>query len=452
MATIFPVLNEREMAEDEYTQEPARRQILDQLSRIVTGAHFRNSKRYPALLTYIVEEAVAGRADLLKERTLGVCVFDRTPDYDTNADPVVRVTAGEVRKRIAQYYQSAGHEQELRIDVPLGSYCPRFHWPEESLALLRPVESFPLASFEEAANPNSLQAAEPLSLLSQETIELAPRPALPTRSGHKILNVLAYSGWLVALLMTALLGSLLWKALRKPPLSPGLALFWEPTLHAPIPTLIVLGVHSFDKNGLDISPSSHITQPEPNESLLQAMTQTDMVHLSDVNSYGALVQVLGNHAHGFHTQGAADTTLEQLRGGPFILIGGFNNVWTKRLSQQLRFRFVTFNGRTNVIQDSQHPETFWTIDTQASAIGNAQDYGVVSRFLDPETDQNVIMAAGIGRSGTEAASDFLSSDKGISAWLKSLPAHSGNNVQAVVATDVIEGKHGPPHVIAYTFW
>jgi len=52
-----------------------------------------------------VEQTLAGNEDNLKERTLGVEVFHRTPDYDTNLDPVVRLCAGEVRKRIAQYYQ-----------------------------------------------------------------------------------------------------------------------------------------------------------------------------------------------------------------------------------------------------------------------------------------------------------------------------------------------------------
>ena len=50
----------------------------------------------------------------MKERTLGVEVFGRPPDYDTNADPVVRVTAAEIRKKIAQFY----HERQPRVGRP----------------------------------------------------------------------------------------------------------------------------------------------------------------------------------------------------------------------------------------------------------------------------------------------------------------------------------------------
>ena len=55
----------------------------------------------PGLLRYVVEQTLSGNEENLKERTLGVEVFRRSPDYDTNLDPVVRLSAGEVRKRLA---------------------------------------------------------------------------------------------------------------------------------------------------------------------------------------------------------------------------------------------------------------------------------------------------------------------------------------------------------------
>jgi hypothetical protein len=54
-------------------------------------------------------------------------VFERPPDYDTGQDPVVRATAGEIRKKLAQYYQESGHETEPRIDLLAGSYIAEFH-------------------------------------------------------------------------------------------------------------------------------------------------------------------------------------------------------------------------------------------------------------------------------------------------------------------------------------
>src|ERR1700733_12966792 len=103
-----------------------REQVLKELDAILSSYHFRGSKRYPALLKYVVNAALNGRAGDLKERTLGIEVFDRDPDYDTSADTVVRFTAGEVRKRIAQYYHENGLSSRVHIEIPRGSYAPEF--------------------------------------------------------------------------------------------------------------------------------------------------------------------------------------------------------------------------------------------------------------------------------------------------------------------------------------
>ena len=68
--------------------------IREQLARVLASQYFSNSKRYPAMLRYVVTKAIEGHYDELKERTLGIEVFHRPADYDTNVDPVVRIAAG----------------------------------------------------------------------------------------------------------------------------------------------------------------------------------------------------------------------------------------------------------------------------------------------------------------------------------------------------------------------
>ncbi len=239
---------------------------------------------------------------------------------------------------------------------------------------------------------------------------------------------------------------------RKSHLPPGAALFWAGVLDSPQPTLIVLGIHSFDEQGNDISYRSHVSLPQTQQTLLSAMTRSDMVHLSDLTSYTQITTVLTEHRHLFHTQGAADTTLAQLRQGPAILVGGFNNLWTTNLDRELRFRFVTLAGGHNVIQDSLHPQRTWTLDTQQNALSTTRDYGMVSCYFDRETNQFVVIAAGIGKSGTEAATDFLTDPQGLNSWLKTSRTHTGDNVQVIVTTDVIEGKPGSPQVVDSVRW
>src|SRR5688572_18493859 len=105
--------------------------IRAQLTRLLESPPFRSSRRCSDFLRHVVERTCEGHADDLKERTLGVAVFERDPDYDTNQDPVVRNTAGQVRKRLAQYYCEAGRDRELRIDLPPGAYVPDIAIPED---------------------------------------------------------------------------------------------------------------------------------------------------------------------------------------------------------------------------------------------------------------------------------------------------------------------------------
>ena len=105
--------------------------ILRELEKILASPHFCSSKRYPALLRYIVENALAGKSDLLKERTLAIEVFDRPETFDTGADTVVRFTAGEVRKRLSLYYHEQGRDSEIHISLPAGSYIPEFLHTQE---------------------------------------------------------------------------------------------------------------------------------------------------------------------------------------------------------------------------------------------------------------------------------------------------------------------------------
>src|SRR5438270_4612845 len=97
------------------TTRHEREAVVAELQAVLASPHFCNSKRYPALLRYIVEKALAGQADSLKERTIGVEVFDRSPSYDTNADTVVRYTTGEVRRRLSLYYHELEGKPAIQI-------------------------------------------------------------------------------------------------------------------------------------------------------------------------------------------------------------------------------------------------------------------------------------------------------------------------------------------------
>ena len=99
--------------------------IREQLERVVTSVTFRQVDRLKRFLTFTVGEAIAGRADQLKEYVIGVQVFDKEQSFDPRADPIVRVQARRLRTRLMRYYEGSPGPK-LVIELPKGGYAPTF--------------------------------------------------------------------------------------------------------------------------------------------------------------------------------------------------------------------------------------------------------------------------------------------------------------------------------------
>lgn len=104
--------------------EPA--EVLAELERILGHRLFQNSNQLSAFLRFTVESALAGRTDVLKEYVLGVEVFKRDESFSPREDPAVRIAAGRLRSKLAEYYQAEGHSDPVIIELPRGGYVPRF--------------------------------------------------------------------------------------------------------------------------------------------------------------------------------------------------------------------------------------------------------------------------------------------------------------------------------------
>ncbi len=99
--------------------------VRSHLQEVLSSEAFMGGNRAQHFLQRIVEHALAGELDCLRERMLGVEMFGRPVDYDTGNDAVVRIKASEVRKRLAQYYQSLPSQPIVQIELPAGSYAPK---------------------------------------------------------------------------------------------------------------------------------------------------------------------------------------------------------------------------------------------------------------------------------------------------------------------------------------
>src|SRR5690348_7610872 len=102
------------------------KRIQAQLERILNSSTFREAGRLKRFLQFIVEEALGGRADQLKEYVVGVAVFDKPDSFDPRTDPIVRVQARRLRALLERYYREEGEGSELLFDLPKGGYAPVF--------------------------------------------------------------------------------------------------------------------------------------------------------------------------------------------------------------------------------------------------------------------------------------------------------------------------------------
>jgi len=392
--------------------------IQEQLERILAHPAFKNSTRCLNFLRYIVEKTIRGETDCIKERTLGIEVFGREVEYDMGQDHVVRAAAAEVRKRIAQYYQEPGHEEEIKIHLRAGSYVPEFQMPGAPASVSPP-----------APRPAAIPLVEAL------------------RRTHRSLLIAATA----ALVLVS--SGLIWLVPHRS--ASALDRFWSPIVDSPERTLIcVLATPSARGVQKTVSHSS----PPPLESPLgipfvglpDALTLMKITNL--LQSKGAKYEVRSETFEDL-PENAVLPSFADLRNGPVVFIG--NSDWGLRLMSSLRFHQLSDDAANiHFIEDRQNPSSrSWSVPIDLPYPKYTEDYAIISRVLDPTTGRMVVSAAGIGLHGTAAAGEFLSDP----AYMNAVAAQNGSewrnkNVQIVISAKIIGETWGPPQVLAKYFW
>jgi len=391
-------------------------QIRAQVERVLNSSLFRSSHRCQLLLRYVSDRALAGDTVNLKERSLGVDVFGRVPDYDTNADPVVRATAGEVRKKLAQYYQDGEHAGEIRIDLNRGGYVPEFHVPPQSVAA--------------------------------------------TASRAKV-RVAMIASAVVAVVLAGT-GILLIAQWRKPAVDR----FWAPMLDAPGGVLISLAqprVYNFrsDARQKDIETMIQGMSPAALASSQELIPLSQIVPMwdrylavGDVSCLLRLTSIFEKRGKTYRIRSETATSFSDLRERPSILIGAFDNAWTLRAVGEMRYTFYKDFQGLEMIHDRDHPEnTEWKLVNSWPQWNIANDYAIVSRVFDVHTDRMVVIAAGITHFGTAGAGDFLSNPQYFAEAAPRLPRDwQRRNLQIVLRIPVVQGVAGHPKVLATYVW
>jgi hypothetical protein len=402
--------------------------VQQQLDRLLATPLFYSSKRYPSFLKFVVSRSLAGQTDQLKERILGIEIFGRPTDYDTHTDPIVRVTAAEIRKRIEQYYQDPKHSQEIRLFLPAGSYAPQFSWPG------RPTGLSTVTSNEVILAAADLSIALPKML--EVEINVSSRKVFWNR------KTVSAAVLVVALLAAAIAG---WYASRPS----ALRQFWDPFIRTSEPILFSIA----DQSQYSTIRLRDAADPQKEITLNDSMVT---IIIDDVSPLVNIAGLLRTYGKNYRVLGESSTTLTDLRRGPSVFIGAFDNGWTLRLTGPLKYHFANDPGMNRFwIEDRANPtKRDWMLDRSVQQqTGTYKDYAIVARLIDPNTEQFVVVAAGIGRGGTVAAGEFVVDTNRMEDMLKQVSQDwKRKNLEVVLETQVIDGRSGPPRVATAHVW
>jgi hypothetical protein len=401
-------------------------EIQAQLKRLVESPFFRSSKRCRLFLERVVEHSLSQSPEPFKERTLGVQVFAREPTYDTAADPVVRVTAGEVRRRLGQYYAEEAHHADLRIDLPAGSYAPAY--------------SRPHAASVSPPSPGAPQVATGLQAVA------GPR---------------ARWWWtaISAAVAMLILGGVV--ATRLPAGTPtAFSRFWGPFLAAPVPVLLCPGGLEMYDLPQQVKDAAVAAATSTGDVPVLAISPRDVqrvgaryVAIGDVVAIARIASIFQERHRPYQIREQHATSFADLRASPAVLIGMFSNAWYLQLGSGFRFvPSIEGDGHHVSIMDRQTPEKSWRLARPWPALALTKDYALISRVVDPATGTLVLSVGGITPFGTTAAGEFVTSAAHLESALAGVADWSTRSLQIVLEAQVIDGAAGVPRVVATHVW
>src|SRR5262247_465662 len=388
-------------------------EIRQALDRILNSKHFSQAPKKRKFVQLICDYHLAGRAKEINEHLIGLEVYERNDRYSPADDPVVRVAAHDVRKRLEQYYLHEGRNDEVRLEIPVGSYEPVFKLASDVPA---EIESHP-------AGAHSLAAIH----------DRSPQPAqfeYEARRGRLTWAIGALAA--VAIIVLAI-NINIWRKNQAPGLTAEQNVYdtvWGPFFKSQDPTIQVLSnppvyvlVNKADpdvlrKNSIDLSKDA-------SKDLFELLKQTGQgepeylappkLYLSPVSHTG-IGEAIGAHLItslfrsrnlGINLKQSRNLTGEDLKDRNLIMLGGrWSNAWAGKMPVKEDFCFTS---KISIANRDQRPgeqtEYRTKFDEQTGQI--LEDFALIT--VKPSTlSKNTIMALeGLRGVGTGAAAELI---------------------------------------------
>ena len=359
------------------------------VQRILLSTPFQKSANLHALLSFLAEHSMLGKAEGLTERQIGIAVFGKPLDYSPAEDSAVRVHVRQLRLRIHEYFAQEGRNDTLRVDIPKGSYVLEFH------------DSQP---------------------------EISPKPApvpLVAEPGRtRQLGVREVLFW-VAVIATAVC-AFGWYHSAKPLAHSRVPWPLDAIVQPSRPTRIVVS----DGNLCTIRPLAKsevtleqylqpgfvesLTPPHLDQKLSSMMTyvaSSELTSFADVAVVSALVKLAGANSDQIALSSARSLDRRDLEKGNYIFVGSAtSNPWVTLFYNQLNFQMVEegIGGRMFFRNRPPRPGEQQEYQGLAHTGSTGEDYATISLLPGEMGQGNVMILQGLRQEGTEALSVLLS--------------------------------------------
>ncbi len=425
------------------------------VQRILVSRQFSKAPLLSRFLTHICEETLRGRQHEISEHQIGIQVFDRPKDYRTVEDNIVRNYARQLRKRLAEYFETDGHEENLRIEIPLGGYIPVFTaLPSRPF----PVESVRVTTSEPRSASRSNQppySHESIPIpISDDSAVRPDKRRLPLR----IALFFAYSVVLVA----ASVFVSRWISASNRPAGPASAL-WNVLFHSQMDTFIVPADCGFnilqDLSHKQLTLAGYLKGDYLNLPLsgMDAHSQTDLrtqeftsfVDLQVVTSLARLPQV---NPERLYLRFPRDVRLEDMKSGNVVVIGSdSSNPWAELAQKNLNFRIQYDSEIQAAWITNAHPKTgeqdrylsHWNEPAHST-------YAVIAFEPNVAGSGHILLIEGLDVAGTQAAAEALFHGNALQPILRA--AKNGPNLrpfEVLLQSTSIASNAAGTQVVAY---
>lgn len=397
---------------------------------IVEGRAFRGSERSIRFLEFIVEKAISGDLDALKERLIGVELFGRSPSYSTSKDAIVRVTASDVRKRLMEHYGWYGRTTKFQISLP-----PRTYIPE--IASLRPdkprvKDGDPLSGVlpsehddggaERSSVPEQIREVSPLRLYE------------PPYSRFNVRQVVSY-GAFAAILMASfwMLGAHYVRSkIAMAHAMAHVALPWQMFIGSARPLQVVTSdrglveVESLVRKPITVSEyANHIYVPNAGHltaevrRLCNAILASNRAAGVDIPIVVGITQLALANSQKVVVQTAREIQMQDIdTDGNFVFLGSpRSDPWVYLFEDQMDFRFAYDEDGNEYIEDA-HPRPNESSLPKRMAAAGGRTYSIIAFLPNPDARGSVLILGGLDVEGTQASGRLITDLPRMSAILQ----------------------------------